>query len=169
MVITGKLGNIYENAADTKPRDPLRLHWYEAGKRIWRKQSLAGREIAVKFFDEAPEWKEGDILYADEHIVVVIEIMACDCIVIKPGNMFEMARACYEIGNKHLPLFYEDDALLVPFEMPLFRLLTTQGFELSREERKLKQALKTTVSPHSNDNNSLFGKIMKMSGKISNP
>ena len=59
-----------------------------------------------------------------------------------------MATMCYEIGNKHLPLFYEADQLLVPFEMPLFRLLSVQGFEVQQVTRKLLQPLKTTVTPH---------------------
>ena len=59
-----------------------------------------------------------------------------------------MASVCYEIGNKHLPLFYENDELLVPFELPLFRLLEAQGYDVRQEERKLLQPLKTTVSPH---------------------
>ena len=62
--------------------------------------------------------------------------------------MFEMATMCYEIGNKHLPLFYESDQLLVPFEMPLFRILSAQGFDVQQATRKLLQPLKTTVAPH---------------------
>jgi urease accessory protein len=73
-----------------------------------------------------------------------------------------MASVCYEIGNKHLPLFYESDELLVPFELPLFRLLSAQGYDVKQEERKLLQPLKTTVSPHEHGGSSLFSKIMKL-------
>jgi urease accessory protein len=76
--------------------------------------------------------------------------------------MFEMASICYEIGNKHLPLFFENDELLVPFEMPLYKLLTAQGYGVKQEQRKLLQPLKTTVSPHSNSSETLFSKIMKL-------
>ena len=74
-----------------------------------------------------------------------------------------MASVCYEIGNKHLPLFYEADQLLVPFEMPLYKLLSAQGYIIIKEKRKLLKPLKTTVSPHSGGtNDSLFSKIMKL-------
>ena len=79
--------------------------------------------------------------------------------------MFEMASVCYEIGNKHLPLFYEEESLLVPFDAPLMRLLQAQGYDISKEERKLLQPLKTTVAPHSDGNNSLFSKIMKLTNQ----
>ncbi|MBC7588708.1 MAG: urease accessory protein UreE, partial [Chitinophagaceae bacterium] len=94
--------------------------------------------------------------------IIAIEILSCDCLVIAPKNMFEMASIGYEIGNKHLPLFFESDELLIPFEMPLFKLLTTQGYEVKQEQRKLLQLLKTTVSPHGSNNETLFSKIMKL-------
>jgi urease accessory protein len=76
--------------------------------------------------------------------------------------MFEMASVCYEIGNKHLPLFYANDELLVPFEFPLFRLLSVQHYDVKQEERKLLQPLNTTVLPHGHGGSSLFSKIMKL-------
>jgi urease accessory protein len=79
--------------------------------------------------------------------------------------MFEMASVCYEIGNKHLPLFYEDECLLVPLDIPLMRLLSAQGYDVKEEKRKLLQPLKTTVSPHGDSNSSLFSKIMKLTNQ----
>ncbi len=74
-----------------------------------------------------------------------------------------MASVCYEIGNKHLPLFYESDELLVPYEDPLFRLLAAGGFNPVREKRKLLQPLKTTVAAHGhNGGSSLFSKILQL-------
>jgi urease accessory protein len=55
-------------------------------------------------------------LFEDEQIIIAIEVLPCDCLVIQLKDMFEMASVCYEIGNKHLPLFFEENALLVPFE-----------------------------------------------------
>jgi len=79
-----------------------------------------------------------------------------------------MASVCYEIGNKHLPLFYQDEALLIPLDIPLLRLLTAQGYEVKEEKRKLLQALKTTVSPHGEAaNETLFSKIMKLTNPAS--
>jgi urease accessory protein len=74
-----------------------------------------------------------------------------------------MASVCYEIGNKHLPLFYEADQLLVPFEMPLYNLLLVQGYAVNQEERKLLHPLKTSVMPHTvGIGDSVFSKIMQI-------
>ncbi|MEP7374470.1 MAG: urease accessory protein UreE [Chitinophagaceae bacterium] len=162
MLIQYKTGNLKSSNVDKGKIDCLELDWYETTKRILRKRTRAGKEVSLKFLNENPALTEGDILYEDEQTVIAVTILSCDAIVVKPANMFELASVCYEIGNRHLPLFHENDDLLVPFEIPLFRLLELQGYDVRREERKLLEPLKTTVSPHAQlTGESLFSKIMK--------
>jgi urease accessory protein len=163
MIVQVKIGNIHSLEINNRMIDVLLLEWYETRKRIFRKTTPSGKEVSVKFLNENPELTEGDVLFEDETCIIVVSIKACPCIVVQPKNMFEMASVCYEIGNKHLPLFYEADALLVPFEMPLYKLLQAQGYQVQQENRKLIQPLKTTVAPHGNTGNeTLFSKIMKL-------
>ena len=162
MLIQEKTGNLSLSSVKREKIDWLELEWYETTKRIFRKRTKAGKDVSLKFLNENPALTEGDILYEDDQTIIAISILPCDALVIKPKNMFEMASVCYEIGNKHLPLFYEDNELLVPFELPLFRLLSAQGYDIRRVKRKLIQALNTTVSPHEPASTSLFSKIMKL-------
>lgn len=164
MLIQAKTGTL-NNYSSNKQIDWLQLEWYETRKRILRKQTESGKDISIKFLNENPDLTEGDILFEDDNSIIVVSVLPCECIVIKPINMFEMASVCYEIGNKHLPLFYEEESLLVPFDAPLMRLLQAQGYDVSKEERKLLQPLKTTVAPHSDGGNSLFSKIMKLTNQ----
>lgn len=162
MLIQNKIGHIEAFELDNRSIDWLQLEWFEAGKRILRRKTQSGRELALKFLAEHTGLKQGDVIYEDERSIIVIEIIPCECLVIKPSDMFEMASACYEIGNKHLPLYFEENCLLVPFEKPLYKLLAAQGYPVSIETRKLLQPLKTTVAPHGNGNESLFTRIMKL-------
>ena len=76
-----------------------------------------------------------------------------------------MASVCYEIGNKHLPLFYEAEEVLVAYEAPLFRLLAASGYEVSAGKRKLIHPLKTSVAAHEHqgkNSETLFSKIMRL-------
>ncbi len=164
MLIQQKQGNI-SNGSVNKNIDWLQLEWHETRKRILRKQTQRGNDISIKFLNENPGLTEGDILFEDDKTIIAVSVLPCECIVIKPTNMFEMASVCYEIGNKHLPLFYEEESLLVPFDAPLMRLLSAQGYDVKKEERKLLQPLKTTVAPHGDNNNSLFSKIMKLTNQ----
>jgi urease accessory protein len=161
MLIQQKTGNI--NAIDINNRviDWLPLEWHEAGKRILRRRTRSGHDIALKFLNKAPALTQGDVLYESDTLIIAVEIMPCDVLIIQPANAFEMASVCYEIGNKHLPLFFDKDELLVPFEMPLFRLLSAQGYIIKQDKRKLLYPLKTTVAPHTHSNSSLFSKIIQ--------
>jgi urease accessory protein len=163
MLIQNKSGNIGSINTGSRTIDWIALEWYETSKRILRKRTSVGKEISLKFLNENPALTEGDILYEDEQTIIAVTILPSDAITIKPKNMLEIASVCYEIGNKHLPLFYENDELLVPFELPLFRLLSAQGYEVKKEMRKLVQPLKTTVAPHTHEqSNSLFSRIMRI-------
>ena len=163
MLIQKKAGHIDSFDSRGRITDWLSLEWHETNKRILRKRTRSGKEVALKFLDENPSLTEGDILYEDEQAIIAVTILPCETIVIKPVNMFEMASVCYEIGNKHLPLFFEKDELLVPFEAPLFKLLEARGYEIKKEMRKLIQPVQTTVTPHLHEQtNSLFSRIMRI-------
>lgn len=148
MLITQKIGNLAAFDIRDRTVDSIQIKWYEARKRILIKTTISGTEITMKFLDENPELTEGDILFVDDRTVIAVVIEPCDCIVIRPKTNFEIATACYEIGNKHLPLFFDNDDLLVPFEKPLFNLLQVEGYDVREDNRKLLRPLKTTVSPH---------------------
>lgn len=162
MLIQQKSGNINTIDINNRNIDWLQLQWYEAGKRILRRQTLAGNDISLKFLDKNPALTQGDVLYESDSLIIAIEILPCDVLVIQPANPFEMASICYEIGNKHLPLFLDNNELLVPFEMPLFRLLSAQGYAIKQDKRKLLHPLRTTVAPHAHSSTGLFSKIMQL-------
>lgn len=162
MLIQQKKGNLHTININNRCIDWLQLEWYESSKRILRKQTQAGIEVALKFLDKDPMLTQGDILYEDDTTIIAVDILPCEVLVVKPANLFEMASVCYEIGNKHLPLFFEKEEVVVPFEMPLFRLLSTQGYAIKQDKRKLLHPLRTTVAPHAHGNTSLFSKIMQL-------
>jgi urease accessory protein len=164
MVIKEKLGNLATFNVGARSIDRVSIEWYEANKRILHKQSQSGREVIIKFMNEPQALTQDDVLWYDEKFAVVVDIVQCEAICIKPTSMSEMAGVCYEIGNKHLPLFYQNDELLVPYETPLFNTLAATGYEPKRENRKLLNQLKTTVSPHNNTESkpSLFSKILQL-------
>src|SRR3954469_3184383 len=148
MIIKEKIGNLDSLELGNRSVDTVEIEWYEANKRIIHKKTKSGREMVMKFMNQSQTLSEGDVLWQDETSVVVVEIQSCEAIVINPSSMYQMACVCYEIGNKHLPLFCDNGELIVPFEAPLFRLLSAAGYEPKKEIRKLVNPLKTTVSPH---------------------
>lgn len=164
MIIKEKIGNLNSFDVSNRRIDIVLIEWYEADKRIMHKKAKSGREVVMKFMNEGQALTERDVLWQDENSVTVIEIQPCEAIIIQPASMFEMASLCYEIGNKHLPLFYIENEILVPYEAPLFNLLFAAGYKPTKESRKLVNQLRTTVSPHTNSESkqSLFSKILQL-------
>lgn len=165
MVIKEKLGNLATFRDEGRAIDRLPLEWYETGKRILHKRTGAGKEITLKFLAEAQCLQQDDVLYADEQCIIVVEVMVTNVIVLRPASLYQAAYAAYEIGNKHLPLFFEDDCLLLPFEEPVYRQLQAAGFEPLTQKRKLLHPIRTTVMPHTHpgeQKESFFSKILKL-------
>ena len=167
MLVKEKIGNL-KTTTGNRVIDWLDLHWYEANKRIMHKRSQAGTEVVMKFLNDNQNLTQGDILYQDDDTMIAVNIQPCDVLVIRPKNMYQMACICYEIGNKHLPLFYENDEVLVAYDAPLFRLITSSGYDAEKAERKLINPLKTTVAAHGHSGGSgetLFSKIMRLTNQ----
>jgi len=159
MLIQQKIRNLGKEPAPPHT-DRLPLEWFETRKRILRRTTLGGIELSLKFLQENPELTEGDVLFESDALLIAVTVIPCNCIVIRPADLLQTAAVCYEIGNRHLPLYYDDCELLVPFDKPLMQLLQQQNIPVNTGERQLLHPLKTTVSPHG-ESNSLFSKIIK--------
>lgn len=164
MIINEIVGNVQQIETGDRIVDLLHLEWFEATKRIQRKRTQSGTDIAIKFLKEGQRLRQGDILYADEEKVIVVEILPCEAIVIKPTTLYEMGSLCYEIGNKHLPIFIQDDEVLLPFEHPIFKWLLASNYNAEKVHTRLLNLLNSTVQPHghASENSSLFFKIMNI-------
>jgi urease accessory protein len=163
MLIKEKIGNLAAIEIKGREIDTLLLEWHECNKRMLHKRTEGGREVVLKFLKEAQWLQQDDVLYVDEKTIIAVEISVCDAIVIKPKTMYEMAYVCYEIGNKHLPLFYEEGTLLIPYDAPTLRVLQAMGMKVEVEQKKLLNQMRTTVAPHAHSGGeTLFAKILKL-------
>lgn len=163
ILINAIQGNIKAVNIGARVVDLLPLEWFETGKKIMRRYTRNGIETAWR---ELPVLQDGDILWMDENVVIAVSILPAAAIVLKPATMLEMATICYEIGNKHLPLFIVSDEVLVPYEDPLFRWLEAKGYAPRQEQRILTNMLRSNVQPHEHGSGStLFSKILQLTTK----
>ena len=171
MIIKSKIGNLNSYNAGNRTIDLLSVEWFETSKRILHKTTTGGRHVSIRFMKESQQLMQDDIIFADDSFLIAINILPCEAIIIQPETMYQMAYICYEIGNKHLPLFYQENELLIPYEAPVFRLLQVGGFSPKIENRKLLNQLKTSVSPHGvsgGSSGSLFSKILQLTTSSAN-
>ncbi len=148
MIIKEIVGNKSNISLDGLEIDFLELEWFETSKRIQNKVTNSGTKIAIKFLKEGQRLSQDDVLFKDNKKAIVIDIRECEVIMVAPTSLLEMGTLCYEVGNKHVPIFIQDNQVLIPFEEPLFRWLSASGYRPVKEMRQLKSRLKSTDSSH---------------------
>ncbi|WP_301098192.1 urease accessory protein UreE [Otariodibacter sp.] len=122
--------------------DYISLNWFESERNILRKVSQAGYEILFRILKEGSRLTHNDVVFLDENLAVVINIIPSEVIVLSPKTLPEMARACYEIGNKHSPLFLDGDEILLPYDKPMYEWLEAANFNPKQETRRLTNPLR---------------------------
>ena len=133
MKIEKTIGNMQEFDTAGKMIDKVYFEWYELEKKLFRKTSEGGVELGISLDTHL---HEGDVLYADESKVIVVDLLPADLTVIPVNSMQEMGRLCFELGNRHLSLKIEEDRVSVPYDEPTFTYLEKLGFHPERKEEK---------------------------------
>ncbi len=124
--IYGKLANIDSTGKNVETVD---IEWHESFKKIHSKVTNTGREIGIRMGDEVLTrgLYEGDVIYNQDNLIIVVHTPPCDVIVIHvdPSHYKMIAKVCYEIGNRHASLFWGDDdwTFITPYNEPMLTML----------------------------------------------
>ncbi len=149
MIIEKIVGNISDPDSKSKDLvDYVSVEWYEVQNSILHKVSRNGMEVGIRNHERVA-LRDGDILWQDDKKVLLVEISECDCIALRPTTMLEMGKACYEIGNRHSPIFIEDGEVLTPYDAPLMTALSKCGFLPRLKSAKLTVPLGGHADGHS--------------------
>lgn len=123
---------------DVKPHSPepdaVHLDWEARQKCRQRLRTEAGREIGLAL-PTGTRLSPGDILYRDADVEIVVEGKPEKVFVLRPQKREAFGLACYQIGNLHRPIGFDDGAILVPYEPVLEKQLTRFGCAYTVEER----------------------------------
>ncbi|MBV7530921.1 urease accessory protein UreE [Chitinophaga sp. sic0106] len=133
-----------------RSREVFEIEWYETTKTIIRRPTRSGMEIVIRKHNRVP-LADGDILWMDDEKYIELVIKPCECIVFTPKTLKEMGIICFEIGNKHIPIYIDEaDSISVAYESPLYMQLQRAGYEPRIEERKLLQTHMLRAHGHGN-------------------
>ncbi|XOK60942.1 urease accessory protein UreE [Paenibacillus elgii] len=116
-------------------------------KRIQRVTTDHGKELGIRL-KEAKDLVAGDILYMDDHNLIMIDVVPDDLLVIRPRTLQEMGDIAHKLGNRHLPAQFEGDAMLIQYDYLVEELLQEQGIPFSREKRQVKRAFRHIGHSH---------------------
>jgi Urease accessory protein UreE len=147
MIVEKILGNINNVDIENRNTDIALIEWFEVNKKIMKLITVSGMDIGLRL-ENICGLKYGDIIYMDDEKVVYIDIKECEAISIKVHGMLEMGRACYEIGNRHIPIFLKENEVNVAYDEPIFKHLAKLGFNPEKVTTKLTNGLGNGIHSH---------------------
>ncbi|GGK69552.1 urease accessory protein UreE [Rufibacter glacialis] len=117
--------------------DVLEVEWHETAKSRLRRKTVGGQQVLINRADRGT-FQDGDVLYLSEEMAILLRIKPCDCIVLRPNSLQEVGTLCFEIGNKHVPIFMTDEQeVCVAYDGYLYQMLQSGNFFPTIEERVL--------------------------------
>ena len=115
-------------------RDLVRLDWETRQKCRQRLRTEAGREIGLAL-PTGTRLSPDDVLYRDADVEIVVEGKPEKVFALRLEKREAFGLACYQIGNLHRAIGFDDGVILVPYEPVLEKQLIRLGFTYTVEER----------------------------------
>ena len=137
------LGKLEEMDVSGRRVEYVEIQWHEAFKKIHRKITDQGREVGIRMDDSVLSRGlfQGDVIYADEEVVIAVSTPPCEVIEISLSEGHEMmaAKVCYEIGNRHAPLFWgENGTYITIYDEPMMTMVSKiHGVHAEKKMAKL--------------------------------
>ena len=145
MVFDKIIGRLTGNSA-TKQIVTLPFEWDEANKKIHKKTASSGEEIGLRMSEPL---YDGAIIFEDSERIIALSLTPCEVTRLYATTPREMGMACFELGNRHLPLYFGDGWVSFPYDRPTFEYLQKKGFRCEMVVEKF--VPEVTVRGHSHD------------------
>ena len=150
------LGKLKDFDLTGKTVEYVDIEWHEAFKKIHRKTTDSGREVGIRLDDSVRTrvLNQDDVLAVEGDTVYAVNIPPCEVIVVTVDKHHPhmVAKVCYEIGNRHAPLFWgaEEGTFITPYNEPMKVMLDKlHGVSTEVKESKLDFDRRISASVHS--------------------
>ncbi len=155
MICERILGQLQDFDRSGKEIEYVDIEWHETFKKIHKKVTDHGREIGIRMDDSVLKrgLLQDDVIYQDDTTLIAVNIPPCEVIRISalPGHKNQIPKVCYEIGNRHAPLFFgeSDDTFVTIYDEPMMQmLLGIHGVQAEKKTEKLNFDRKISASVH---------------------
>jgi urease accessory protein len=124
------IGSLQDEKYKNLEVDYVDIEWHEAFTKLHRKTSTLGEDVGIRLDNDVllKGLNQDDVLYADDKKVIAVNIPECEAIevVVAKDHERQIAKVCYEIGNRHATLFRGDDdfTFLTPYNEPMLLMLS---------------------------------------------
>ncbi|MGN0355649.1 MAG: urease accessory protein UreE [Muricoprocola sp.] len=156
MICEKILGKVKDEEFSGKKVDYVDIQWDEAFKKLHRKVSQGGKEVGIRLDDSVLTrgLNQDDVLAVEGDAVLAVNIPPCEAIIIHidEHHSHMVAKVCYEIGNRHAPLFWgeEEGTFVTPYNEPMKVMLEKlHGVKVEVKDYKLDFDRRISASVHS--------------------
>ena len=118
---------------DQAPQTTLTLPWAKRTRSRQRVRLDDGREAGL-FLERGAILRGGDLLRAEEGIVVEVRAALEKVSSITCPDPLQLARLCYHLGNRHVELEITPARIRYPHDHVIDAMVTALGHEVSVEE-----------------------------------
>ncbi|MDR7871046.1 MAG: urease accessory protein UreE [Tissierellaceae bacterium] len=140
-IITKVKGSIKDKEFEGLSINYVDIPWYDSGKRIQKLITNKGNNIGIRLdsVNINRGLLQGDVLEVIDGEAIAINIIEDKCIAVKANDLQTVAKVCYEIGNRHSPLFYSEDysELILPYDKPIHEMLKKLEVDASVKTMKI--------------------------------
>lgn len=143
------LGNLATFAIDDRRVERVAIRSDDCAKRIVRLETSVG-EIGFRFGGDE-RLRDGDVIHADTQRVIVACVSPDDVLVFRPRTMAAAIDLAHALGNRHLPIQRENDAIVVRYDPLLEALGREANVPVVREARTMPQPFLHAHAPHQHD------------------
>lgn len=154
MICDKVFGKLADVDCSGKKVEYVDIEWHEAFKKIHKKVTDQGTEIGIRMDDSilTRGLFQDDVIYMDEQLVIAVNTPPCEIIRVSltDGHERMAAKVCYEIGNRHAPLFWGDnDTFITIYNEPMMAMLSKiHGVCAVKEVAKLDFDKRISASIH---------------------
>ncbi len=122
-------------AALLKRAATVALDWDTRGRSRFEATDSQGRRLGV-FLPRGAAVRGGDVLVAEDGSLVRVHAAAQPVLVVRPGagGGFDLLRAAYHLGNRHVPIELQADRLKLEPDHVLAALLRRMGLEVAEAD-----------------------------------
>ena len=143
------LGNLETVTVGARRLERIAVASDDCAKRVLRFETSVG-PIGLRF-DGERRLRDGDVVHADAELVIAVAVEADDVLIGRPPTIAAALVIAHALGNRHLPMQVDGDAIVVRFDPLLAALFAEHGVPVTREALVRPRPFRHAYAPHGHD------------------
>ncbi len=149
LVRSTALGNLADFAIGPRTVERIHVPSDDLAKRVLRFTTSAG-DVGLRYTG-AERLRDGDVVFADERVVVAVSVDPDDVLVLRPHTIPAAIEIAHALGNRHLPLQLRGDAIVVRYDPLIEALAAERGVPAERAALVVAAPFRHAHAPHAHD------------------